>query len=59
MIFYAKEMISDLSRKSKLFIDPFLIAKLDLETIKFFEFPKIPQSENKYTVRRTGEVAGA
>lgn len=53
MIFYAKEMISDLSRKPKHLVDPFLIAKLDLDTIKFFEFPKVPQSLNKYTLRKS------
>jgi hypothetical protein len=42
MIFYAKEMISDLSMKPKDNLDPFIIAKLNLESINYFTFPKIP-----------------
>jgi len=51
MIFYAKEMLSSLSKDPKHLLDPFLIAKLDLETIKYFKFPKIDKNENKYTLR--------
>jgi hypothetical protein len=36
-----------------------LIAKLDLETIKFFDFHKIPATLNKYTLRRENGIAGA
>ena len=59
MIFYAKEMIADLTRQPKHLVNPFLIAKLDLETIKFYEFPKIPRESNKYTVRKATQKAGA
>jgi len=57
MIFYAKEMISDLTLKPKNHLDPYLIVKLDLSTIKYFQFPKIPQALNKYTMRNRG-IAG-
>lgn len=43
MIFYAKEMVSELSRKPKHLVNPFLIGKLDIDTIKFFDFARIPQ----------------
>lgn len=33
------------------------MAKLDLSTIKYFNFPKLPTSHNKYTMRTQG-VAG-
>jgi len=36
MIFYAKEMVADLGKKPKRLLNPYLIAKLDLTTIKFF-----------------------
>lgn len=58
MIFYAKEMLADLTCKPKHLIDPFLIAKLDIETIKKFEFPQIPIALNKYTMQKKG-IAGA
>jgi len=41
LIFYAKEMIADLSNKPKHLVDPFLISKLDIQTINFFEFPRV------------------
>ena len=52
-------MVSDLQKKPKHLVDPFLIAKLDIESIKFFEFPKIPSASNKYTLRKSTEKAGA
>ena len=57
MIFYAKEMISDLSMKPKANLDPFIISKLNLESINYFTFPKIPVSLNKYVMRNKG-IAG-
>lgn len=50
MIFYAKEMLADLTTKPKPLVDPYLIAKLDLETIDKFDFPKVPIGCNKYTL---------
>ena len=60
MIFYAKEMVADLTKKPKQFLNPFLIAKLDLQTIKFFAFPKIPVEDNRYSLRsKFCDVQGA
>lgn len=50
MIFYAKEMLAELTTKPKQSVDPYLIAKLDIETIDKFEFPKVPIDCNKYTL---------
>jgi len=50
MIFYAKEMLAELTKKPKNIVDPFLIAKLDNETINNFEWPLLPVSVNKYTL---------
>ena len=58
LIFYAKEMIADLSNKPKHLVDPFLVSKLDIQTINFFEFPKVKYELNKYTMRKNG-IAGA
>lgn len=51
IIFIAKEMIADLTSKQKYQLDPFIIAKLDLQTINLFKFPKIDKQLNKYTLR--------
>ena len=48
MVFLAKEMLGQLSLTAKHSLDPFLIAKLDLNTINFFDFPKLTKNENKY-----------
>ena len=59
MIFYAKEMFADLAKKPKHLINPYLIAKLDLTTVKYFDFPKIPIAKNKYTIRSKTNIAGS
>lgn len=56
-IFFAKELIADLSTKYNHLLEPFVVAKLDFQTIKFFKFPKIEKSLNKYTMRKQG-IAG-
>jgi hypothetical protein len=58
MVFYAKELIGDLSCKAKTSLDPFVIAKLDIETINHFTFPLIPRDQNKYTKRHQGFTGG-
>jgi hypothetical protein len=39
MIFFAKEMLAELTTQPRHLLDPFVIAKLDLETIENFNFP--------------------
>lgn len=51
-------MIADLTMKPKHLQDSFIIAKLDLETIQYFEFPKIPLHQNKYTLRKGTDLVG-
>lgn len=58
MIFYAKEMLADFTCKPKAQLDPFLMAKLDPDSLKFYDFPKLPQSLNKYVMRNNG-VSGS
>ena len=36
-------MIADLTHKPKAQVDPFLIAKIDIQSINYFDFPKTPQ----------------
>ena len=53
-IFYAKEMISDLTFTPKAQLNPFIIAKTDIKTISFFDFPIIFPQNNKYVMRKKG-----
>ena len=40
LIFYAKEMIGDLTCKPKSNLDPFVVAKLNVQSLNFFNFPE-------------------
>ena len=51
MQFFAKEMISDLTLAPKTVLNPYLIAKLNVSTINFFDFPRLPKAQNKYTLQ--------
>lgn len=53
-IFYAKEMTADLNFKSKSHLCPFLVTKLDMNSINYFEYPKVPADMSKYTLRHKG-----
>lgn len=39
MMFYAKEMLSNLTMAPKSVLDPFLMAKLNMNTVNFYDFP--------------------
>ena len=49
-------MLSDLTLQPKHMLDPFIIAKLDIQTINFFNFPTTSIQMNKYTMRKNGIV---
>ena len=49
MVFLAKEMISQLTLTPKHALDPYLVSKLDIQTINFFDYPKLTKADNKYT----------
>ena len=51
MVFYAKEMLSNLTMSPKQVLDPYLIAKMNVKTINFFDFPKMPKAQNKYLLQ--------
>lgn len=48
MVFLAKEMISQLTLTPKHALDPYLISKLDIQTINFFDYPRLKKADNKY-----------
>ena len=51
MVFYAKEIISELTMAPKMTLDPYLIAKLNVNTINFFDFPRMPKESCKYKMQ--------
>jgi len=51
MVFYAKEMLSSLTMGAKSNLDPYLIAKMSVNTINFFSFPELAKSDNKYLLQ--------
>ncbi len=48
LIFHIKDLMSNLNKAQKQILNPFLISKLDLETITFFDFQSIPKELNQY-----------
>ena len=48
LVFYAKEMTSNLTLAPKSTLDPYLIAKLDVKTVAGYEFARLPKDESKY-----------
>jgi D-mannonate dehydratase len=53
-VFYVKEMLGDLNSKSKPGLDPFMMAKLDIQTISSFNFPVVEKANNKYQMMKKG-----
>ena len=51
MVLFAKEIISTLTMAPKYTIDPYLLAKMNVNSINFFDFPKLPKEKNKYTMQ--------
>ena len=48
VVFYAKEMLSQLTLAPKATLDPYLVSKLNLNSINFFEFPRLAKNQSKY-----------
>ena len=51
ILFYVKDMVSHLEKTTKPNINPFLIGKLDIESINFFDFPTLTKENNPYVNR--------
>ena len=41
-------MVSNLNKAQKTNLNPFIIAKLDIDTIAHFDFPSMPKEANVY-----------
>ena len=51
MVFYAKEMLSNLTKQPKQLLDPYIVAKLNVNSITYFDFPRMEATSNKYTMQ--------
>ena len=51
LVFYAKEMTSNLTLAPKGTLDPYLVAKLDVNTVNCFDFPRLPKSQSKFVAQ--------
>ena len=59
MIFYMKDMVSDLAKSAKPAVNPFIVAKLGIPSIKLFKFPSdIKKSENPFLLKKNGLIEG-
>ena len=47
-------MIADLTTKPKHNLDPFIVAKLDVNSMSFFQFPVVKKNRNKYVLQNVG-----
>lgn len=52
IVFFTKEMLAQLTLSAKSALDPYLMGKLDVQTIKFFDFPKVLKADCKYLMQR-------
>lgn len=59
IIYYCKETIANLTHQSPKLLDPFMVSKLDVNSISFHEFLKIPAKQNKYTEVANGNATAA
>jgi hypothetical protein len=48
MVFLAKEMISQLTITPKHALDPFIVSKLDVQSVNFFDYPRLKKTDNKF-----------
>jgi hypothetical protein len=46
LIFHIKDMMSNLNKATKEKINPFIIGKLDVDTIAHFDFASLPKDQN-------------
>jgi len=59
MIFYIKEMVANISSQPPQLLNPFIMAKLDVESVRNFVFPPVFKEVNRFTVRKYGVPGGA
>ena len=48
IVFHINDMMSNLDKADKKNLNPFIISKLDLDTIAHFDFPQIAKDKNQY-----------
>ena len=59
MMFYIKDMVSSLNKSAKPAINPFIVAKLNIPSIKAYKFPsEVKKSENPFLLKKNGLIDG-
>lgn len=58
IIFNTKEMVSQLTKTPVNLLDPFIVCKLDVQSVYHHNFPKMQMNMNKYAMRKQG-ISGA
>jgi len=59
MMFYLKDMIADINKDNNEAQNPFIVAKLDLDSIRAFKFPKqLKIQDNPYALKKDGLFEG-
>lgn len=59
MMFYMKDFVSEFKRSSKASLNPFIVAKLDIPSLKAFKFPKgVKLGENPYRLKKDRLLEG-
>lgn len=48
IVFHIHDMMSNLDKAEKSNLNPFIISKLDLDTIAHFDFPELSKNQNQY-----------
>ncbi len=51
IVFHIHDMMSNLDKAEKNNLNPFIISKLDLDTIAHFDFPQIAKDQNQYLLK--------
>jgi hypothetical protein len=54
LTFHIKDMMSNLTAAKKESINPFIIGKLDIDTVAHFDFPSINKDQNQYLLKKQG-----
>ena len=49
-------MVSNLNKATKETINPFILGKLDIDTVAHFDFASLPKDQNKYLFKNDGPL---
>jgi hypothetical protein len=56
IVFHIQDMVSNLNKATKPTINPFIIGKLDIDTIAHFDFVSLAKDQNQYLFKNDGPL---